>query len=72
MGMSWWLSQQWHCKVKCLEHKRSSRKDPNAMFKRQNNPPGPDVPPLTRGVWQRFGSVVAPHSWKEIVTSTSP
>lgn len=35
LGHSWWLSQQWDSKVGCLEHKRRSRKDPKALFKRQ-------------------------------------
>lgn len=36
LGHGWWLSQQWDSKVGCLEHKGRSRKDPNALFRRQN------------------------------------
>lgn len=71
LGHGWGLSQHWDSKVGCLEHKGGSRKDPSALFKRQNKPHDPDAPALTRGVRQRFGSVVAPRSWKEIVTSTA-
>lgn len=52
--------------------KEGAKRTQMLLFKRQNKPRDPNSPPLSRGVWQRFGSVVTLHSRKEIVTSTSP